>query len=399
MDLRYTREDLDFREEVRAFLRAALPADIQGKVRKGQVLLKEDIVRWQRIMNERGWAVPAWPVEWGGTGWSLVRQYIFKEEMYAANAPEPFALNTVMVGPVIAAFGTRAQKEFFLPRIANLDFWFCQGFSEPGAGSDLASLRTRAVREGDRYVVHGQKLWTTWAHHADWMFCLVRTDPAAAKQSGISYLLIDMKTPGITVRPITTIDDCHHTNEVFLDGVSVPVANLIGEENRGWNYAKFLLGNERVLTARVGLCRTRLREAKAILQEQVSGELSLEEASSFRARIAAIEIELKALEITNLRLLHEAQTVSGPAQAARASILKIKGSELQQAIAELLLDLAGPHALPRQTDYLLGGAQEPVGPEWAATIAPRYLFGRAASIYGGTSEVQRNIIARAVLGL
>jgi len=249
MDLRFTADELAFRDEVRAFFREALPADIRRRMELGQRQSKDDIVRWQRILNAKGWAVPHWPVEWGGTRWGAVKNYIFKEEMQLAPAPDPLSFNVNMVGPVLVAFGSEEQKRRFLPKIANLDYWFCQGFSEPGAGSDLASLKTAARLEGDHYVVNGQKIWTSRAHHADWMFCLVRTDATAKQQRGISYLLIDMKTPGLTVRPIHTIDGEHHFNEVFFDDVRVPVENLVGEENKGWTYAKYLLGNERVADA------------------------------------------------------------------------------------------------------------------------------------------------------
>ncbi|MCZ4313967.1 acyl-CoA dehydrogenase family protein [Comamonadaceae bacterium G21597-S1] len=400
MDLNYTAEETQFREEVRSFIRSSLSPAIRSKMQNGQMLEREDIVGWQRILNKKGWAVPLWPQEWGGTGWEPVRQYIFKEEMYAAWAPEPVSMNVAMVGPVLIQFGTQQQKEYFLPRIANLDFWFCQGFSEPNAGSDLASLQTRAVRDGDEYIVTGQKIWTTSAHRADWMFCLVRTDPTAKKQRGISYLLIDMKSPGITVKPIVTIDGSHSVNEVFLDQVRVPTANLIGEENRGWDYAKFLLGNERLLGARIGLSKARLRHAREMARRvRVDGN-TLADTSQFRERTASLEIELLALEITNLRVLGDATRQSTSSkQDPKMSVLKLKGSDLQQATAELLLDVAGPHILPRQTEYLLGQTDATIGPEWAATIAPKYLFSRATTIYGGTNEVQRNIIAKSVLGL
>ena len=263
MDLRFTPEEAAFRDEVRGFFRTALPEPIRRKLVDGHHPSKEDIVTWQRILNARGWAVPHWPVEYGGTGWSPVQQYIFLDEMQQAPAPQPLPFGVNMVGPVIFTFGTDAQKSRFLPRIANLDDWWCQGFSEPGAGSDLASLKTTAKRDGDHYVVNGQKTWTTLAQHADWIFCLVRTDPAAKKQEGISFLLIDMKTPGVTVRPIQTIDGGHEVNEVFFDDVRVPVENLVGEENKGWDYAKFLLGNERIGIARVGVSKERAAPRQA----------------------------------------------------------------------------------------------------------------------------------------
>ena len=262
-------------------------------------------MRWTRILFARGWATPAWTPEWGGTGWSAVKQYIFKEELHMAPAPEPLSFNVNMIGPVLIAFGTEAQKRHFLPRIARLDDWFCQGFSEPGAGSDLASLRTQARLEGDHYIVNGQKLWTSTAHHADWCFLLVRTDPNAKKQSGITYLLMDMKSPGITVRPIITIDGYHETNEMFLENVRIPVANRIGEENKGWDYAKYLLGHERSGIARVGVSKMRVRRAKELAARVPAGEGMLGEDTGFRERVAALEVELKALEMTQMRVIAE----------------------------------------------------------------------------------------------
>src|SRR5271165_2036143 len=303
MDLRFTDEEIAFREEVRHFFRTALPPDIARKCTLGQRISREELVRWTRILDDRGWATPAWAPEWGGTGWSAVQQYIFKEELHLAPAPEPLSFNVNMIGPVLIAFGTEAQKRHFLPRIARLDYWFCQGFSEPGAGSDLASLRTEARLEGDHYVVNGQKLWTSTAHLADWCFLLVRTDPAAKKQEGISYLLMDMKTPGITIRPIITIDGNHETNEMFLENVRVPVANLVGEENKGWDYAKYLLGHERSGIARVGVSKMRVRRARQLARQVMSAGRPLIEDERFRERVAEIEVELKALEITQMRLI------------------------------------------------------------------------------------------------
>src|SRR6266568_2165407 len=360
MDLRFTDEELAFRDEVRDFMRTKLPEKTRNKIIGGRHLDKDDIVTWQRILNAKGWAVPNWPVEWGGQDWSPVQQYIWLDELQQAPAPSPLPFNVSMVGPVIAAFGNEAQKKKFLPRCANLDDWWCQGFSEPGAGSDLASLKTSAKRQGDHYIVNGQKTWTTLAQYADWIFCLVRTDPAAKKQSGISFLLIDMKTPGITVRPIVTIDGGREVNEVFFDDVRVPVENLVGEENKGWDYAKFLLGNERTGIARVGMSKERIRRLK----------------------------ELAAMER------------NGDKPDPKSSILKIKGSEIQQAITELLLELVGPYALPYQREYLEDERwnEPPVGPEWAGALAPAYFNYRKVSIYGGSNEIQHNIVAKAILG-
>ena len=397
MDLRFTPDEIAFRDEVRAFLRTALPEEIRRKMVEARRLTKDDIVTWQRILNARGWAVANWPVEWGGTGWSPVQRYIFEEELQQAPAPDPLPFGVNMVGPVIIAFGSEAQKRRHLPAIANLDEWWCQGFSEPGAGSDLASLKTRAVRDGDHYVVNGQKTWTTLAQHADWIFCLVRTDPAAKKQQGISFLLIDMKTPGITVRPIQTIDGGREVNEVFFDDVRVPVENRVGEENRGWDYAKFLLGNERTGIARVGTSKARLRRLKEIAALERAGDRPLIDDERFRMKIAAVEVELKALEMTQLRAV--ARERHGNAPDPASSILKIKGSELQQAITELLLEAVGPWALPQAPHDGDRWNEPPVGPEWAGALAPQYFNWRKISIYGGSNEIQKNIIAKAILGL
>jgi pimeloyl-CoA dehydrogenase large subunit len=393
MDLRFTPEEMAFRDEVRAFFRDNVPAKTREKLIAGRPLDKDDIVTWQRILNKRGWAVPNWPVEWGGQDWSPVQRYIFDEEMQLAPAPQPLPFGVSMVGPVIIAFGNEQQKKRFLPRIANLDDWWCQGFSEPGAGSDLASLKTRAERKGDRYIVNGQKTWTTLAQYADWIFCLCRTDPAAKKQEGISFLLIDMKTPGITVRPIVTIDGGREVNEVFFDDVEVPVENLVGEENKGWTYAKFLLGNERTGIARVGLSKQRLRRVKALARE-----VGLMDDPRFREKVAAVEVELKALEMTQLRVVAAERHRKDKKPDPFSSILKIKGSEIQQATTELALEVAGPYAMPYVPPQE-GRNEPPIGPEWAAPLAPTYFNWRKVSIYGGSNEIQRNIIAKAILGL
>jgi alkylation response protein AidB-like acyl-CoA dehydrogenase len=400
MDLRFTDEELAFREEVRQFFRTALPPDIRKKCVLGQRLSKEELQRWTRILHQRGWATPAWAPEWGGTGWSPVRQYIFKEELHMAPAPEPLSFNVNMIGPVLIAFGTQEQNQHFLPSIARLDYWFCQGFSEPGAGSDLASLRTAALRDGDHYVVNGQKLWTSTAHHADWCFLLVRTDPGAKKQQGITYLLMDMKTPGITVRPIVTIDGHHETNEMFLQDVRVPVTNRIGEENKGWDYAKYLLGHERSGIARVGISKMRVQRAKELAARVSSGGGTLAEDPGFRQRVALLEIELKALEITQMRLISAGATSTASGKPdPKTSILKMKGSELQQAATQLLLETAGYDAMECDRAFLRGAAEPGSPQEWALTIAPNHYWARHVSIVGGSNEIQRNILAKTVLGL
>jgi alkylation response protein AidB-like acyl-CoA dehydrogenase len=400
MDLRFTDEELAFREEVRQFFRTALPPDIRKKCVLGQRLSKEELQRWTRILHQRGWATPAWASEWGGTGWSPIQQYIFKEELHMAPAPEPLSFNVNMIGPVLIAFGTEEQKRRFLPSIARLDYWFCQGFSEPGAGSDLASLRTAALRDGDHYVVNGQKLWTSTAHHADWCFLLVRTDPGAKKQQGITYLLMDMKTPGITVRPIVTIDGHHETNEMFLQDVRVPVANRIGEESKGWDYAKYLLGHERSGIARVGISKMRVQRAKELATRISSGGGTLADEPGFRGRVALLEIELKALEITQMRLISASPTSTASSKPdPKTSILKMKGSELQQAATQLLLETAGYEAMECDREFLRGAAEPGSPQEWALTIAPNHYWARHVSIVGGSNEIQRNILAKTVLGL
>ncbi|KQU50000.1 pimeloyl-CoA dehydrogenase large subunit [Bosea sp. Leaf344] len=399
MDLRFTPEEIAFRDEVRQFFRTEIPAEIRRKVSEGRGLTREDYVTSQRILNAKGWCVPHWPKEWGGQDWTPIQRYIFTEEMLLAAVPLPLQFNCYMVGPVIAAFGSQAQKEKHLARIANLDEWWCQGFSEPGAGSDLASLKTRAVREGDHYIVNGQKTWTTLGQYADWIFCLVRTDPAAKKQAGISFILIDMKTPGITLRPIITLEGRHEVNEVFFDNVRVPVENLVGEENKGWDYAKFLLANERTGIARIGLSKERLARIKRLAREMPAGEGMLFEDAGFRERLAEVEIELKALELTQMRVV-AAQGRRDPTKPDPASsILKIKGSELQQATTELLLEVAGPFALAAPVRGAALANDWPFDFDWADGAAASYFNNRKVSIYGGSNEIQKNIIAKAVLGL
>src|SRR5271155_5184351 len=401
MDLNFSDEELAFREEARRFFRTAIPQSIRAKVAEGEGLTRDDMIVSQRTLNQHGWATPNWPVEWGGKAWSPVRVYLYQDEMQQANVPAPIGFNVTMVGPVIAQFGSEEQKQHFLPKTANADIFWCQGFSEPGSGSDLASLRTRAERKGDKYIVNGQKTWTTLAQYADWIFCLVRTDPAAKAQEGISFILIDMKTPGITVRPIVTIDGGREVNEVFFDDVEVPAENLVGQENKGWDYAKFLLGNERTGIARVGFSKERIRRIKELAATEIAGDKPLIEDERFREKLASVEVELKALEITQLRVVaaerHRTDNKPDPA----SSILKIKGSEIQQATTELLLEVVGPYAMPYQPEHEDDERwnEPPIGPEWAGPIAPTYFNWRKTTIYGGTNEIQKNIIAKAILGL
>jgi pimeloyl-CoA dehydrogenase large subunit len=400
MDLRFTDAEIAFRQEVRDFIAKELPAATRERMLAGKSPTKQMVVDWQKKLNARGWAAPEWPKEAGGPGWTLAQRYIFREELQQAPAPSPLGFNINMCGPVIIEFGTEEQKKKFLPRMLNLDDWWCQGFSEPGAGSDLAGLKTRAVREGDHYVVNGQKTWTTLAQHADWIFLLVRTDPAAKKQEGISFLLCDMKTPGITVRPIITIEGGHEVNEVFFDDVKVPVENLVGQENRGWDCAKFLLGNERFGQARVGASRERIRRLKVIAQESLDGGRPLMEDPEFRRKVTEIEVELKALEMTVMRVIATETKRKDKKPDPATSVLKIKGTEIQQLCSELLMKAAGPYAwVDGDPDEEGGGNEVDVAPDWALGLAGVYFNWRKQSIYGGSNEIQRNIMAKAFLGL
>jgi alkylation response protein AidB-like acyl-CoA dehydrogenase len=391
MQLELSAEDAAFRDEMRAFFTTEVPEDIRDAVAGRRELTKEQVVRSQRTLNAAGIAVPHWPVEWGGRDWSALRRHIWHEEMQRACVPPPLAFNASMVGPVIATFGNREQKERFLAKTANLDIWWSQGFSEPDAGSDLASLRTTAVRDGDHYVVNGQKTWTTLGQHGDWIFCLVRTDPTVKKQAGISFLLVDMTSPGVTVRPIELIDGGHEVNEVWFSDVRVPAENLVGEENKGWDYAKFLLGNERVGVAPVGATKRVLAQAKEWARSVPTGEgTTLLDDPLTAARVAELENQLLALELTALRVV--ANSADGKPHPA-SSVLKLRGTELQQAVSELVLDLAGPDSLAS------GAGDSSALADWARRSAPVYLNLRKASIYGGSNEVQRQIIARTILGL
>jgi alkylation response protein AidB-like acyl-CoA dehydrogenase len=400
MDLNYTDEDLAFRSQVRAFLEAELPEDLRLKVLNHLRLAKDDYVRWQKILARQGWVAPGWPAQYGGPGWTPVQRHIFDDECARAGTPQvlPFGVN--MVAPVIMAFGSQAQKDYYLPRILSCEDWWCQGYSEPGAGSDLASLKTTAVRrqdeEGDHYVVNGQKTWTTLAQHADMIFCLVRTDTGVRKQEGISFLLVDMHTPGITVRPIITLDEEHEVNEVFFDNVRVPAANLVGQENKGWTYAKYLLGHERTGIAAVGRSKRELAQLKALARREQKDGRALLADPLFAAKVADLEIELMALETTVLRVLAQADKAPGP----EASVLKVRGTEIQQRVSELMLEAAGPMALPFDTDYLDGAAEHSViDDDVAAPLMSQYFNCRKTSIYGGSNEIQRNIISQMILGL
>ncbi|MGY5306141.1 acyl-CoA dehydrogenase family protein [Nocardia gipuzkoensis] len=390
MKLSLSPDDVAFRDELRKFYRTEIPAEIRERVRNGRELSRDDIVTAHKILNDHGLAVPNWPVEWGGKDWTPMQRHLWQDEMQLASVPEPLTFNAQMVGPVIAHFGSQELKERFLPPTAALDIWWCQGFSEPDAGSDLAALRTTAVRDGDSYIVNGQKIWTTLAQYADWIFCLVRTDPnAPKKQAGISFLLFDVKSPGVTIRPIKLIDGGYEVNEVFFENVRVPADQLVGEENMGWTYAKFLLGNERTGITGVGRTKVKLGVAKQYAAQTKSGNGTLLEDPVFATRIAELENELLALELTQLRVVSNSS--DGKPNPA-SSVLKLRGSELQQAATELLLDIAGPDAIPVD-------AGDIASPGWAQRSGPAYLNYRKTTIYGGSSEVQRTIIASTILGL
>ncbi len=401
MDLRFTPEEIAFRQEVRAFIRDNLPTDIHAKMKLGNGPSKEDTVRWQRILNAKGWAALSWPKEWDGPGWTAIQKMIFLEENQMAPAPELSSFNVTMIGPVLLQFGTEEQKQRFLPRAANLDDWWCQGFSEPGAGSDLASLKTAAKLDGDHYVVNGQKIWTSTAHQADWCFVLVRTNPNARKrQEGISFLLVDMKTPGITVRPIISIDGSHHLNEVFFDDVKVPANLRVHEENKGWDVAKYLLGNERTGIARLGKSRERVNASIDLAHKVNMNGQPLIADPVFRQRVAQLQVDMKALEITQYRVVSAFDKAKGAGRPdPLSSVLKVKGTELLQATTELAVDVAGPMATPIWAEELAAMNEQDELLEAGSASTGSYLFLRAASIYGGTNEIQKNILTKAVLGL
>jgi alkylation response protein AidB-like acyl-CoA dehydrogenase len=389
MDLNYTEEQKAFRRDVRNFIAAKLPADTRRRIAQHKHLTSEDIRRWQAILNEQGWGAPGWPKAAGGAGWDPVRRHIFEEEYVNADAPRQLDFSIAMVGPVIIAFGTPEQQRYFLPKILSGEHWWCQGYSEPGAGSDV---------KDDHYVVNGHKSWNTLGQYADWIFCLVRTSNEARPQEGISFLLINMKTPGITVRPITMLDGGQEINDIFFDDVKVPVGNRIGEENKGWTYAKFLLGHERVGIATVPRSKKMLRRLRDIARaEQANGKPLIED-PRFRDRIAQVEIDLAALEITLLRVLSAENPNRAP--GPEGSILKIRGSEISQAIHELTMQACGHAALPYLPEAMDDGwTGAPVGSAHAASAAPEYFNMRKLTIFGGSNEIQKNIIAKMILGL
>ena len=399
MNLHFTDEELAFRAEIRAWVREHLPADISHKVHQALRLDKDDMQRWARILGRRGWLGWNWPAQFGGPGWNAIQRHLFEEECAMAGAPRVVPFGPVMVAPVIMAFGNAAQQQRFLPGIASGEVWWSQDYSEPGAGSDLASLKTRADRRGDVYIVNGQKTWTTLGQHGDWIFCLVRTSHEGKPQTGISFLLIDMKSPGITVRPIITLDGEHEVNEVWFDNVEVPVDNLVGEENQGWTYAKYLLGHERTNIADVNRAKRELERLKRIAHAE-----GLWDDLRFRDQIALLEVDIVALEMMVLRVL--SADSRGRQSLDVAGLLKIRGSEIQQRYTELMMLAAGPYAIPFireamdagwQGDQALGGLW-PGGASHCAPLAATYFNYRKTTIYGGSNEVQRNIVAQTVLG-
>jgi len=393
MDLNYTKEALAFRDEVREFLASELPKRISDKVKGQKRLTREDMVEWHSILNKRGWLAANWPKEYGGAAWNAVQRNIFEEESCRAGGPRVVPFGVGMLAPVLMAFGSKEQCDHYLPRILDGTDWWCQGYSEPGAGSDLASLKTSAVREGDHYIVNGQKTWTTLGQYADWIFCLVRTSTEGRRQEGISFLLIDMATPGIEVRPIILLEGEHEVNEIFFDNVKVPVGNLVGEENKGWTYAKYLLTHERTGTAGSGYSTDGLEQLKRIAKSRRKSGKPLSQDPYFAARMAKIEIDLAALRTTNLRVLQDA--MSGAASGLESSMLKVKGTVIRQAINDLARRALGPDALPFVSEALDAGYNEaPIGPEYANPITADYFNNRKLSIFAGSNEIQKNIIAK-----
>ena len=396
MDLSYTDEERAFREEVRQFLAEKLPKELSEKVRRGQELTKDDHERWHAILNEQGWLATNWPKEFGGAAWNAVQRHIFEEEAAAHHAPRivPFGLS--MLAPVLQKFGSKEQQDYWLPRILSGEDWWCQGYSEPGAGSDLASLKTTAVKDGDHYIVNGQKTWTTLGQHANMIFCLVRTNKEVKQQEGISFLLIDMETPGITVRPIILLDGGAEVNEVFFDNVKVPAENLAGEENKGWTYAKYLLTHERTNIAGVGFSQAGLQAVKRIAKSEMAGGRPLIENPHFAARVAQAEIDLMAMATTNLRIISKA--AAGQAPGVESSMLKVKGTIIRQEINDLARRAAGVYAMPFASEAVAGGNDALPDPNDAGPVAAQYFNNRKLSIFGGSNEIQRGIIAKTMPG-
>lgn len=398
MNINFSEQELAFQEEVQKFFREELPEEVQSHINNGLAINADITVAFQKALYKKGWAGINWPVEHGGTGWSSTQKYIFATEMAKAKAPRQIPFGYSMVAPIIYTFGNEEQKQRFLPDILSSTTWWCQGYSEPNAGSDLAGLKTRAVRDGDHYIVNGTKTWTTLGHYADWIFCLVRTSEEDSKQKGISFLLIDMTSPGVSVKPIITLDGRREVNEVAFQDVRVPVENLVGEEGKGWTYAKVLLTHERTNIAGVAVSKKRLEDLYSLLNNPPEGCPDLKQNSVFMSRVLQTEMELKALEFTDLRVLSSVST--GAAPGPESSILKIKGTEIQQALDELYVELAGIYALPFVPEQYDDAGYEPrIEPFFAPNAAPHYYNNRKVTIYGGSNEIQKNIIAKQVLGL
>ena len=389
MEISFTKEDIEFRDEIRSWIENDYPSHIKEKQDKGEILTKEEVIEFHKALAARGWLGYNWPSKYGGTGWTSTQIYIFQKEFGLAGCPNILPFGVGMVGPVIYTFGNEEQKKRFLPDILNFDTWWCQGYSEPGSGSDLASLKTKAVREGDNYIVNGSKTWTSLAQHADWVFNLVRTETTEKRQEGISFLLIDMNTPGVEVEPIITIDGAHEVNSIFFTDVKVPVENLIGEEGKGWTYAKFLLAHERFGIAVVGASIRQLNKLKQLVSELDSPDLE--------RKVKELEINLSALEMLELRLLSDLENGSHP--GAESSILKIRGTEIQQRLTELFVEASGEYALIYPGPHGHLDSSKPSGPNHAAKSLSKFLNFRKTTIYGGSNEIQKNIISKMILGL
>ena len=397
MNLDFSPEEMAFQQEARSFIAENYPKTLRGKQDEGDELTKEDFLSWHHVLAKKGWIAPAWPLEYGGTGWTPTQRFIWSEEIARADCIRIMPFGVTMVGPVIYTFGTPEQKAQFLPRILSGEDWWCQGYSEPGAGSDLANLRTLAVPDGADYIVNGQKTWTTMAQHADWGFFLVRTNKDVKAQEGISFLLIDMKSPGIEVKPIITLGGEHEVNEVWLTDVRVPQSQRVYEENKGWTCAKFLLAHERTGIAAIAGSKRGVERIKSIARTEMDGDKPLLANSFFRRKVSELEVDLTALEFTELRSL--AGEAAGKGPGAEASLLKIKGSEIQQRITELALEAVGHYGAPYFRGFGEGDNEHPIGPDYAHRTAPTYFNARKTTIYGGSNEIQRNIIAKMVLGL
>ncbi len=398
MNLIYTDQDINFREEVKSFIKDNLSSSVQKRISNGGSYTKEETVKWQKALYENNWFAYNWPKSYGGCDWTPMQKYIFDQETALSNTPQIIPFGVTMVGPVLIEYGTQEQKKKFLPKILNSDHWWCQGYSEPGAGSDLASLKTKAVCKGNNYIINGTKTWTTLAQYADWMFCLVRTENTKKPQEGISFILIDMKSKGITVDPIITLDNSHEVNTVYLEDVVVPKENLIYEENKGWTVAKYLLSHERTSIAQVARSKSAIKKLKNIASHETRKNKPLIQSPRFRDKLTELEMDLHALEYTELRIISE--EVKGKAPGPEASFLKIRGSELQQKISELTLEAVGAFGLINSTSFSTNNTNEYFpGPEYANNVGPEFLNLRKTTIYGGSNEIQKNILTKMVLGL